>query len=449
MRLAPTSPTLTEYRFIRTLLKGNHNLMVVGAPSQAIYAWRGGDYKALSEQFQADYPEVKTITLPECRRAGPQIVRVGASVVPEGQEVWMYSNQPDSKVVVAALNNARLEADAVAQEIKSLVSKGGLDWSDCAILMRTWAQSIAIEQGLVHQAVPYVLYGKNAPLYDRPEVREMRAYLRLITALATNDGRAIALHGAIDQIINIPARGIGPASQRLIRGDSPEIGWYQLMGAMVNQHLREQARQSIKEFFDLLNRLSKKADVLTPEEMIRAVLRETGWEAWLLEELGGSRQVRNLVALAKEAQQYTELPVFVRAMDEKARSAASGDGVAVSTIHSAKGLEWPVVFVVGLNEGIMPHIKAVDVKRDPVEERHLAHVAFTRARRILWLSWLREQTTETGRVIQMKPSRFLAMLPKEDLHEYRKGCLGEGLFDRSLPAFDPSPSETFASFIGE
>jgi DNA helicase-2/ATP-dependent DNA helicase PcrA len=136
-------------------------------------------------------------------------------------------------------------------------------------------------------------------------------------------------------------------------------------------------------------------------------------------------------------------------MDEKAHSAASGDGVAVSTIHSAKGLEWPVVFVVGLNEGIMPHVKATDAKKDPVEERHLAHVAFTRAKRILWLSWIRERATETGRPIQLKPSRFMAMLPKEDLNEYRHGSLAEGIFDRGLPAFDASPAETFASFVGE
>ena len=441
--------TLTEYRFIRALLNGNQNLMVVGSPAQAIYAWRGGDYQALNEQFRQDFEELTEITLPECRRSGPQIVRVGAAVVPEEQEVWMHSRQADSKVVVASLNNDRLEADAVAQEIKSLVGEHGLRWQDCAILVRTWSQSIAIERGLVNHGVPYVLYGDNAPLYDRKEVREMRAYLRIIQMLASGNDQDTRLHGAIDQIINTPARGIGPASQRLIRGDHAEISWYQLMGAMVNKNLRQQVRQATQELFDLLNRLSKKADVLTPQEMIQAVIRETGWEQWLNEELGGNKKLRNLKALADEALQFTELPVFLRAVEEKARSAVSGDGVAISTIHSAKGLEWPAVFVVGLNEGILPHIKAIESQPDPAEERRLAHVAFTRAKHLLFLSWFRERTTESGRIVQMKPSRFLAMLPKEDLHDYDPGNLADGILDGNIPNFDTSPAEAFASFIGQ
>jgi len=441
--------TLTEYRFIRALLNGNQNLMVVGSPAQAIYAWRGGDYQALNEQFRQDFEELTEITLPECRRSGPQIVRVGAAVVPEEQEVWMHSRQADSKVVVASLNNDRLEADAVAQEIKSLVGEHGLRWQDCAILVRTWSQSIAIERGLVNHRVPYVLYGDNAPLYDRKEVREMRAYLRIIQMLASGNDQDTRLHGAIDQIINTPARGIGPASQRLIRGDHAEISWYQLMGAMVNKNLRQQVRQATQELFDLLNRLSKKADVLTPQEMIQAVIRETGWEQWLNEELGGNKKLRNLKALADEAQQFTELPVFLRAVEEKAHSAVSGDGVAISTIHSAKGLEWPAVFVVGLNEGILPHIKAIESQPDPAEERRLAHVAFTRAKHLLFLSWFRERTTESGRIVQMKPSRFLAMLPKEDLHDYDPGNLADGILDGNIPNFDTSPAEAFASFIGQ
>ena len=137
-------------------------------------------------------------------------------------------------------------------------------------------------------------------------------------------------------------------------------------------------------------------------------------------------------------------------MEEKARSAVSGDGVAISSIHTAKGLEWPAVFVVGLNEGILPHIKAIESHKDPVEERRLAHVAFTRAKKLLWISWFRERATESGRTIQMKPSRFLAMLPKEDLHDYDdQGSIAEGLLDGSLPAFDQSPAEAFASFIGQ
>jgi DNA helicase-2/ATP-dependent DNA helicase PcrA len=221
------------------------------------------------------------------------------------------------------------------------------------------------------------------------------------------------------------------------------------MGAMVNRHLREQVRLAVKAMFDLLNQLSKKADVLTPAEIIQAVIRETGWEQWLTEELGGGRKLRNLKALAEEAQQFAELPVFLSAIERKARSAASGDGAAVSTIHSAKGLEWAAVFVVGLNEGILPHIKAVESQKDPVEERRLAHVAFTRAKHLLLLSWFRERITESGRIVQMKPSRFLAMLPKEDIHDHDQGNFAEGILDRNIPAFDQSPAEAFTSFIGE
>jgi DNA helicase-2/ATP-dependent DNA helicase PcrA len=293
-----------------------------------------------------------------------------------------------------------------------------------------------------------VLYGDNAPFYDRQEIRQMRSYLRIIEILSSPNESGSALHGALDQIINIPARGIGPASQRMIRGDQAEIGWDQLIEAMVDSKLRQQVREAVKSLFDLLNRLAKKADVITPEEMIRAVIRETGWEQWLDSELEGHKELQNLRELAIEAQQYHDLAGFLHAIHHKARSSISGDGVTISTIHSAKGLEWPVVFVIGMNEGTLPHIKAIEMEKDPSEERRLAHVAFTRARNILFLSWFRERTTENGRTVQLKPSRFLAMLPKENLSDYHPNNLGSGIFEGGLPAFYPSEEEKIASFIG-
>jgi len=359
----------------------------------------------------------------------------------------MITNQPDSKVVVIENINDVIEADRIAKEINSLAEKHVLGYKNIAILFRTWKQASQIEKALISQKVPYVLFGNNIPHFEKREVREMLAYLKLIDMLHQGDPEK-ELGGAIDLIINSPPRGIGPVSVRTVRSDKAEIGWMEFIGGMINKNLREQVRVEMKNLFDLLNRLAQKADILTPEEMIRAVIRETRWEEKISEELEGKKTIRTLNMFSKDALRFITLNDFIEWTEEKMRSDLNGQGVTLSTIHASKGLEWDVVFVSGLNEKILPHVMALDNSDDPLEERNLAHVAFSRAKRLLILSWFRERYTNTDRISIQKPSRYLSVIPSEVVSDFIPGTTGEDVITTKVVEEEMSEAEKYASFLG-
>lgn len=422
--------SLSEYKFIKSLLGNTKNLMVVGAPAQSIYEWRGANFSTLNEKFHKDFPSAETVTLSTSYRSGSAIIEAAASVVPKSPEVWLSSDIQNSKVIVMDNSNDVIEADRIAQEIQALHVDYGQEYRSMAALFRAWKQSPELEKAFVNHGIPYVLYGESPPFYENREIRQMLAYLRLILALSDPDGEQLDLDGALDLIINTPPRGIGPSSIKTIRGRKPQIGWAEFMAAMVSEKLRESVRDATKTLFELLNRLARKADVLTPAEMVQAVIRETGWDQWLDAELDGRKVMRNLKTLINEAHTYDLLQEFTQEVESKMRSEINENGVALSTIHASKGLEWPIVFVVGLNEGILPHILSLESNDDPQEEANLAHVAFSRSMSLLVLSWFKErQHVSTGRAITQKPSRYLGRVPKDYISPYLAKKLGESVFD--------------------
>ena len=438
---------LSEYHFLKCLLNGNQNLMVVGAPAQSIYSWRGANTNKLDELFRQDFPDAQEYRLSVGYRNGKNIITASASMVKDSPEVWLDSDQHPGNVCIVDSSTDLMEAEMIASEISALSSQHDIEPDDFAVLFRSWSQVSRIEKALVDHQLPYVLFGNTLPFYERREVRELLAYLRLVLAMC-GEVEVDDLDGALDQILNVPARGIGPASIKAIRGSNPQIGWAEFNAALVNDHLRDQVKVALKELFELLTRLSHKADVLLPSEMISAIIRETGWDRWLEEELEGKKVLKNLQTMWGEAQAYTSLKDFVDNVLSKIRSDINGSGIALSTIHAAKGLEWEVVFVAGMNEGLLPHAKALELEADPQEERNLTHVAFSRAKHVLIVSWFRDRERLDGRNIKQRPSRYLSMIPKEVLHEYSAGNSGFGAIDGIRPAGFSEKEETFETLFG-
>jgi DNA helicase-2/ATP-dependent DNA helicase PcrA len=436
--------SLPEYEFIRALLKGSPNLMVVGSPAQSIYEWRGADYHALDRRFREDFPEARQITLIECYRSGEKIIQAAAAMVPE-EASNMVARQPLGKVIRTNFANNLVEAQRIIEEIQALNTKYGVPLDEIAILFRTWEQSTVLEQALSAHRLPYVLYGKALPYYERPEVRQMLAYLRIIQCIHS-DPQAKALDGELELILNIPDRGIDAKSLQAIRGNRAQIDWAALQDAMTNPKLRPEVRRAIHQLCLLLATLGKSTVALSPVEIIAVLLRETNWEIWLENELEGKKAMRSLRAMQGEAAAYLRLEEFLQAVVHKARTIQNSAGVALSTVHAAKGLEWEVVFTVGFNDGLFPHSKALAIEDDPQEERRLAHVAFSRASKLLVISWFREQIRTDGKRVPQRPSRFLSRLPKEDEDGYRPQNTGEHLFD-GLPESPDADSKADAAAV--
>lgn len=415
---------MAEYRFLKAILGANRNLFCVGALAQSIYAWRGADAKALIARFDDDYPEARKIVLRENYRSGANIIAAAAAMAPEEREVYLTSQNGIGQVFFKECPNNLAEANFVTGLIGDLKRRDDLAWQDFAILLRAWNQAGPLEQTLIDHGVPYVLFGEGIPYYERPEVRALFAYLRAALVISglpeTEQTGLAALEGALDMLINIPPRGIGPKSVQMIRGKLPEITWEALAQATVRPDLREQVRGAVSRLFNLLSRLARLSADLTPSELVARVIRETGWEQALADELEGKTILRNLRVFQEEADAYTSLPAFVRSLKKKIKSDLAGEGVVVSTIHAAKGLEWPVVAIVGLNQGILPSAQSLRsaANGDPVEERHVAHVAFSRARQLLLLTWAQEHLHGNGLTRRLRPSEFLGRLPQENVDAF-------------------------------
>lgn len=430
--------SLAEYDFLQAVLGSNRNLFCVGAAAQSIYTWRGADARALMARYDEDYPEARRIILRRNYRSGSSIIAAAAAMAPEEREVYLSSENGPGQVILKECTNNLAEATLVASLIRELAGRDGLAYTHFAVLFRSWAQAPPIEQALSDQHIPYVLYGDQAHYYERPEVRSLFAYLRAILVVA-GEPEASSLDGALDLILAAPPRGVGPRSLALIRGRSPEVTWELLVEATLRTDLREQVRQAVRELFELLSRLSRLVEELSPAEMIARIIRETGWELALQDELEGKKMLANLRAFQAEAGGYAGLEGFVSAMKNRIKSDLAGKGVAVSTIHAAKGLEWPVVFVIGLNQGSLPSAQSLRTAEngDPVEERHVAHVAFSRARELLFLTWNREIPDASGFARSLRPSDFLGRLPREEVHEYET----VGDLRRLTPPRDPGDLE--------
>lgn len=413
---------IAEYRFLKLLMGSRANLMLVAAAAQSIYAWRGADFTCLRALVCQDHPDMQVIVLRENYRCGQDIIEVAAAMVPEEDEVQLRGNRGSGLVLFRALPDNHAEANFIAGTILALQERG-FALSQLAVLFRSWFQASMLEQVMVARQIPYFLSSDQQKLYERREIREMIAYLQVIHAMQEHQENMVdmpALHGALDLIVNTPPRGIGQRSIQMIRGSAAEISMDALVHACIRQDLREQVRLACGDLLELLGQLSREED-LRPAALIDQIIERTGWIQHLQNDLEGRQAINRLRTLQQEAADHPKIGDFLASMGSRISFKLDQAGVVLSTIHAAKGLEWPVVFLAGFNQGILPSDSALRsaFNGDPLEERHVAHVALSRARDLLVLSWFDERVMEDGSTLPYRRSSFISLIPKERMYEHR------------------------------
>jgi len=410
----------TQYVLINLLAGRHRNLCVVGDDDQAIYRWRGADVRNILE-FERDYPEAKVVALEQNYRSTQRILRVASAVIhhnPHRHPKRLWTENPEGEpVTLFEAWDGYDEARYVGGQIKGYVSGGGRA-GDVAILYRTHAQSRQFEEMFLRLGLPYRIVG-GLRFYERAEIKDMLAYLRA----AYNPADEASLR----RVLNVPRRGIGEGTVRRLET------WARAEGASLWDALRRAgdagvtgaARRAVDEFVGIVERLAAFAADHAAWEALDRALDLTGYRRALEAEETDEAYARlenldELAAVAREVEELAgdaSLEAFLQhlalitdadVVDERT------DRVTLMTLHSAKGLEFPVVVLAGLEEGTFPHARALEEPSGMEEERRLCYVGMTRARQRLLLTYARQRTLY-GMSRPSEPSRFLAEIPEDAL----------------------------------
>jgi DNA helicase-2/ATP-dependent DNA helicase PcrA len=435
-------------------------LCVVGDADQSIYAFRGATIRNILE-FERDFPDATTILLEQNYRSTQAILSAANSVIdqnPGRRRKRLWSDQGDGDPIVGYVaDHEHDEADWVAREIDRLAAAGEARPADAAIFYRTNAQSRVFEEIFIRHGLPYKVVG-GVRFYERAEIRDALAYLRVLS----NPDDTVSLR----RIVNTPRRNIGDRTIAAVNAyaDRERISFGAALraaadvtaaGRSVVPGLPARAETAVGDFVTLLDELRDLAAVAPPEETLEAVLDRTGYLAALegSEDPQDQGRIENLHELVTVAREYSERSELIAAAATQAAAEVDGDEiveisppslagfleqvslvadadeipsddpdhagvVTMMTLHTAKGLEFPVVFLTGLEEGIFPHQRALDEPRELEEERRLAYVGITRARRRLYLSWAVSRSA-WGAAAHRLPSRFLGELPADSVRWVR------------------------------
>ncbi len=428
-----------QYVLISKLAAKHKNLCVVGDSDQSIYAFRGADIRNIME-FERDYPDARVVTLEQNYRSTEVILEAANSVIANNtarkpKRLWTDLGRGD-EVVVFEGQDERDEAAFVAEEIGSL-EDDGTKLSDIAIFYRTNAQSRVIEEVFVRFGIPYQVIG-GPKFYDRREVKDVIAYLRVLV----NSADTVA----VKRIVNVPKRGIGSTTiGHLDRAaEAGEMSfWEALEVAGDNGRLNARAQRQIAEFMSLMGFLRDKAED-GPRAALEAIGTETGYIDELnregtIEALGRIENIKEIITVAEQFEEagpglvfegrgwdelngierierFLESVSLVADVDELD---GASQAATLMTLHNAKGLEFPVVFITGLEEGVFPHMRSLGDPDQLEEERRLAYVGITRAQRKLYLAhaWSRNLWGGTN---YNSSSRFLAELPSSITTEAKR-----------------------------
>lgn len=420
-----------QYGFVRLLAGDSGHVFVVGDDDQAIYGWRGAKVENV-QHFLRDYPGATTFKLEQNYRSSANILNAANAVIthnPErlGKQLWTDSGEGEAIDLFAAYNEID-EARYVVERIAHWVRDGGAH-GEAAILYRSNAQSRAFEEALLSEQVPYRVYGGQR-FFERAEIKDTLAYLRLV-ANRLDDA-------AFERAVNTPTRGIGGRTldevRRRARNDSVSL-WDAARREIEDTGLAARARNALQGFVSLIDTLSGELDELTLPEKIDHVLARSGLRAHYDKESRGQVDSRtdNLDELVSVASRFTraeddeeaiglsELVAFLAyaALEAGEGQAQAGeDGVQLMTLHSAKGLEFPLVFLAGLEEGLFPSSRSLEEAGRLEEERRLAYVGITRAREKLVLSYAEARRLH-GQEHYGMPSRFLREIPAALLNDVR------------------------------
>jgi superfamily I DNA/RNA helicase len=399
----------SQYALIKALTSPERSITCVGSPAQAVYAWRGADPEFLLRMFRQDYPDAKEIVLRDNYRSTQAILAAASSVVngkyPDARGL-VPQKHVGERVIVGRFDTETQTADYVASEVQRWhAAEPGRHWNDCAVLYRTNQQSDAIQAAFTQAQVPYSLPEGQITILERPEVKHLLAYV----SLAVNPDDELAL----TEIVNVPPRQIGAASLQKIKHGHELVSLDLLSAAMDPEcGLRDVTAAGIYDLLTLVcDDLPQKASTLAPSQFLDYVLDKTGYSQWIAQDLDYYKKAASLKWLRYRAGEFDSVAEFVRAMKTmESQQLETPRGVNLNTIHGVKGLEYAVVFMVGMEEGKLPHRQALKLHSDPEEERRLCYVGMTRAKDRLYLFGSRTERVN-GHVERISPSRYLADIP--------------------------------------
>ena len=418
-----------QYELIKLLAKQHQNICVVGDDDQSIYGWRGADIRNILE-FERDYDNVKIVKLEQNYRSTQVILDAANHVIANNTErkrKKLWSDKKEGQLIKIQLaENEIEEGDFISNTINYMRRYEDREYKDFAVLYRANAQARSVEDALNRAGIQYNIYG-GIKFYERKEIKDIIAYLRVIQ----NPQDDISLK----RIINVPRRGIGLRTIEKIedRGSLKEESIYSvLIDIEDNSDISRKARASISEFVDLMSTLRSFTDVYTVSQVIEKILDVTGYKDELLKEKNNEGEDRlenlqELISVALEFESGSEdksLEAFLTSIAlnaEPSDDEEQEDRVSLMTIHSSKGLEFPVVFLAGMEEKIFPIARAIQSMRDSdiEEERRLCYVGITRAKEELFLTLTRKRTLY-GRTNPSVASRFIEELPKECIERLNK-----------------------------
>lgn len=432
-----------QYALLKLLASRHRNICVVGDDDQSIYLFRGADV-GLILQFESDYPDAKVLKLEQNYRSTKVILDAAYGVVRNNRgrkEKRLWTENPQGNALIRyEAENEQEEAVWIVQQIRQAIQNGGRRWSDFALLYRTNAQSRVLEEVFLNWSAPHKIVG-GLRFYERKEIKDALAYLRLIY----NPADSVSLK----RIISVPPRGIGATTMAALDEEVQLTGrtlWEVMKEVGSLSQIQARTRIKISEFVGMIESLRKIQNSVSITEITQQMLERSGYRAFLEEEKTIEAQtrlenVRELLSVTKEFERETETPTLSAFLEQVALVSDidsldnSAEAVTLMTLHSAKGLEFPVVFLVGLEEGIFPHQRSQESERELEEERRLCYVGITRAREQLYLTYANRRTLFGG-IAYNAPSRFLKEIPRE-LFEYSQKAVKKTVstYDPDEPAF--------------
>jgi DNA helicase-2/ATP-dependent DNA helicase PcrA len=436
---------IAQYELMKQLAGKYRNLCVVGDPDQSIYSWRFADLRNILS-FEKDYPEARIVLLEQNYRSTRTILEVASDVISANvrrkpKELWT-ENEEGASVRLIESYNGEEEAQSVTSEIEKLIGEEQMSLRDCAVMYRVNAQSRALEDTFLRYDVPYRLVG-GTRFYQRQEIRDIIAYLRVIH----NPQDDISL----TRIINVPSRSIGQKTVGTLQSwarhnnvSLSEAVKQMSRGSLADetrQPLSSRTAQALAGFDALMADLTVQSRELSLSGLLDEVVKRTGYKGSILDKEDGEERWENIMELRNVACEYDVLRAgealtaflekvsLVSDLDELDEKA---DAVTLITLHQAKGLEFPVVFIVGMEEGILPHRRSFDDPEQMEEERRLCYVGITRAKKRLYLLRSYRRSLFGGSTANL-PSRFLQDISPRLISS-------KGLWDESLTHASPSNS---------
>jgi DNA helicase-2/ATP-dependent DNA helicase PcrA len=444
-----------QYRIVQLLTQERRNLCVVGDPDQSVYRWRGADLRNILD-FEKDYPDCRVVTLDQNYRSTKRILEIASAVIANNtarkdKRLWTENGEGERPSLYQARDENE-EAAFVAQSIRAL-RREGMEYRDVAVFYRTNAQSRVLEDALRRASIPYLIVG-GVRFYERREIKDIVAYLRLVVNPLDD--------AAFRRAVGAPARGIGRTTLDRL-GEAARGQGMGLLAACraLPRDIGTKPRQALEEFAGLIARLAARRQELAMPAFIDEVIVASGYGAALKAEgtAESAARLENLEELVAASEEFVSGQQAFGVTEVRLESFLDGialvadtdeideeaGGVTLMTLHSAKGLEFPVVFLTGMEEGVFPHSRSLEEPEEVEEERRLCYVGITRAKHRLVLSYALHRRIQGYGVAE--PSRFLEEIPESQLTLLNAHAAAPGS-GRASAAAEPEGGDDFPFRLG-